>query len=120
MKVFSILGYPFIKLWKLINGNAGESFAKRIQQIAIAALPIVEMIAAMTPTRVDDELVALFKKYAVPGVEYYLSLPMEKRGIALSEVAVTELAQKFPGTPTYLLKLAVEQAVAKYKLEAAA
>lgn len=117
MNVFKILGYPFIKVWQFINGPSGEKVAKLIVQMSITALPIVEAIAAITPTQADDEIIALFKKYALPGVEKYLAFPPGQRGIALSDAAVSELAKDFPGTPTYLLKLAVEQAVAKYKLE---
>lgn len=117
MNALKILGYPFIKIWNFLNGTQGDRVAKLLQDITKKALPIVEVIAALTPTRVDDEIIALFKLYALPNLDKWLQIPIEQRGVVLLEVAVSQLQKHFPNVPIFMLKAAIEMAVVKFKVE---
>jgi hypothetical protein len=91
--------------------DRGAALAELILVLAPKVLPIVKSIADLTPTRADDELIVLFKSYALPGVEKYLALPMEFRGAALQHAAVETLRLFAPnGTSDRLLRAAVELA----------
>ena len=81
------------------------------------AIPIIEAFAAMTPTRADDEMVALFKKYGLPGIEHFLDLPLEKRGLALLHGASLVLGRMFPGTTTRLLNASVQLAYTAWRAD---
>src|SRR5690349_14629061 len=79
------------------------------------ALPIVQIVALLTPTKADDEVLALFQKFGLPYVENYLALPQEQRGAALLKAASTKLAEQVPGTPTHILDAAVQLALVGYR-----
>lgn len=78
--------------------------------LAKSALPIVEAIAFATPTRSDDELVEVFRRYGVPAIDYYLQAPAGLRGQALAYVAGYELAKLAPETPRRVINAAIELA----------
>jgi len=103
------------KFFGWFKGLAGspkaDQLLRDIQKAALAALPIVKMIAELTPSRADDVLVALFVKYAVPNVEAFLALPMGNRGAALLEVATTELSRKLPDVAKSILQTGIQLAV---------
>ena len=116
-KFFLVLGYPFIKAWKFINSDKADKIAKYLQDLMLQALPIVKLVASLTPTRIDDELIALFERFALPGVEEFLKLPIDQRGKALFEVAVKEMQKKYPNLPLTVIHKAVQDAVLYYKFE---
>jgi len=91
------------------SGKAEQAFNAAVSLVP-KAVPIVKEIAALTPTRSDDEIIAAFERYAVPGACQYLSLPREKRGLALLALATEILAAQVPGTPTRILNTAVQLA----------
>lgn len=106
----------FGTLWSILIGPKGQKAAEMVQQYVAMAIPIVKTVAALTPTRVDDEIIALFEKYAVGNLHAYLALPIADRGPALLAAATTELARYVPaGTPTTILQTAVQMAVANLK-----
>jgi hypothetical protein len=95
--------------------GAGEKTAQVIQKIAVEALPVVEVIALMTPTRIDDEIILLFRRFAVKNAEWFLMLPQEERGLALLYVATKQLQRQFPGVPVNILQAAIQLALAQYR-----
>lgn len=92
------------------SGKAEAAFNKALELIP-QALPIVQKIAALTPTRVDDEIVSAFAYYAVPFQSSYLALPREKRGYLLLQLATDVLAKEAPGVATNILNTAIQMAV---------
>ncbi len=93
-----------------VAGRASSDLAVAIGLVK-TALPVVRQVAALTPTRADDELIRLFDQYAVPGVEAWLSLPTAQRGRALMHVAATQLKRVVPDRIDRIIDLAVQLAV---------
>jgi hypothetical protein len=81
------------------------------------ALPIVADIAAMTPTRSDDEILALFTRFGMPYVDQYIALPVQDRGVALAKVATAQLKQIAPAYSSNIIDTAVQLAVTAYKAD---
>jgi hypothetical protein len=99
-------------LRRLFASDKVQAALERAAELVPIALPIVESITWLTPTRADDELVELFARYALPEIDAFLALPREDRGMALLKVATSLLAPKAPkGTPTHILNAAVDLAV---------
>ena len=82
------------------------------------ALPIVEMLAKLTPTRADDEIVALIKTYAIP-----LSVPdhpmtESDKAYFLRQSAVTLLKRELKdhtSVPDNVIDLGVQLAYSAFK-----
>jgi len=77
----NILGFFNKIVSALKNFFSGDSF-KKVEGAAIAvsqliqyALPAVELVAKMTPSKADDEIVAMIKKLNMP-VEVDLNQPL--------------------------------------------
>lgn len=105
----------FKKVLGWLTGGATKA-ASLVQRIATDAMPIIREIAALTPTRVDDEIVALFDRYAVPNADKWLALPVEDRGAALLHVATSEMEKRWP-TQTHVLQLAIQLALTQLRLQ---
>ena len=81
------------------------------ESLVQAVMPVVETIAAATPNRTDDEIVAVVKKYCVP-----VSIPAgpmtnADKGSLLLQTAVTAAevgVSAATGIPTSVLTLAVQ------------
>lgn len=101
-----------IKRW--FTGRAADDAARAVE-IARQALPIVELVARLTPTRADDEILRLFTLFGLPAVDSFLALPVEARGRALMHAAATQLARIVPGVPGRVLDLAVQMAVVELR-----
>jgi hypothetical protein len=96
------------------SGKAQAAF-DAVAALVPKALPIVEIIAEMTPTLADDNLIALFRKHGLPQLESYLALPVELRGVALSRAGRILLGRQAPaGTPNPILDTAVQNAYLAY------
>lgn len=91
--------------------------AAQAADLAKKALPVVEWIARLTPTRADDELIRLFQTIGVPAVDAWLAVPVEHRGRALFHAAAHELRRRFPGAADRIIDLAVQMAVVETKAE---
>jgi hypothetical protein len=98
------------------SGKA-ERDLSAIRSMVPKAIPIIEAFAAMTPTRADDELVVLFRKYGLPGIDRFLELPLEKRGLALLDGASVVLGRTFPGAAARLLNASVQLAYTAWRAE---
>jgi hypothetical protein len=106
------------KLVAYFSGRASQDVSAAIEMIALA-LPIVERIAALTPTRSDDEIVRLFCEYTIPQAETWLALPREQRGRALLQVAAVQLKRLTPDAADRIIDLAVQLAVVQFRSERA-
>jgi len=70
------------------------------------ALDIVRTIAALTPTRVDDEILAVIERYTAP---FTLPLPAgQTKGELLHKIALEELRRIFPNATDRALNRAIE------------
>lgn len=96
------------KIWEYIKRLFTPSMARK-------AYDIVKIVAQLTPTRADDELIALFERYAVPGLAIFIQLPPEQRGVALLEAAATELARHYPAAKRTEIDAAIVSAVGNLK-----
>lgn len=105
----------FFKSIAVFFTGPGARIAETAVRVATVALPIVEAIAKMTPTRTDDEIIALFKSYVVPNMEIYLALPVADRGPALLAAATTELQRRYPSLPIHQVQLAIQMAYTQFK-----
>lgn len=103
-------------LTKYFSTRAEADLAKTRDLVGIA-LPIVELVTKLTPTRADDEIIALFKQFALPHVDAFLALPRDKRGLALLDVASTLLARQEPGVASRILHTAVQLAYTIFSAE---
>lgn len=108
----------FKRLVGYFTGRALDDIA-RAAELAKKALPIVTFVAALTPTRADDEIIALFKKYTIPGVEAWLALPKEQRGRALMQAAASQLKRVAPDEADRVIDLAVQIAVVQLRSQEA-
>ena len=114
---FKAIGGFFGKVFGWFSSDAAQRVAQKIAEYSKAALPVVEFIASITPTRADDEIIALFKRFALPKVEAYLALPQTDRGAALIAAAVAELQKRFPDAPMSQLRAGIELAVSISKAQ---
>lgn len=106
-----VIGGFFTKVFTWFTSDAAQRVAEKIQQYCMAALPVVEFIAAMTPTRIDDEIIALCKRFGLSNLDKYLALPQDERGEALMAAAISELQKRFPNAPLSQLRAGIEYAV---------
>src|SRR5258708_27810999 len=75
--MFKLIKSFFSKVAKLFSTPEGQKRVNDVltksYDVMTIALPICEMIAANTPTRNDDEVLALVRKFALP-----LALPTDR------------------------------------------
>lgn len=109
----------FTKVGNYFTSGKADADLQKVAVYIPYALPVVKEIAALTPTRADDEIVALFERYGLPEVQKYLALPAEERGGVLARVATKILAKAFPNAPERLLTSAVQLAYVGFRAEAA-
>jgi Asp/Glu/hydantoin racemase len=115
MSVLNAIGKFFGKVFSFFTSDKAQAIAEAIVKYAQAALPIVEFIAKMTPTGIDDEIIALFKRLGLANVEAYLAIPQTGRADALLNAAVSQLERQYPNAPISQLRAAVELALQQYK-----
>lgn len=101
-------------VWSFITGDRLRLVFQKIDAMVQTALPIVEEIAALTPTRTDDEIIRLFKKYELDA-RTWVVLPNEQRGAALMYAATKQLEKQYPTVPWNQLQSAAQLAVTVIK-----
>jgi hypothetical protein len=99
------------KIVGFFSSRNAQAALERAAALVPQALPIVKQIAALTPTRTDDEIVAAFEKFGVPCAQQYLSTPIASRGYVLLQLATAVLAAQFPSVATNVLNTAIQLAV---------
>lgn len=108
MKFLQILIQKIVGFFK--SGKA-EAALNQAAELVPLALPIVQEIATLAPNKTDQEMLAVFQKYAVPGAQQYLAAPVAQRGYVLLQIATQVLSQEVPGVATNILNAAVQLAV---------
>lgn len=106
----------FLRLFSYVTGRAARDITTALNLVD-DAMPIVRTIAAVTPTRTDDELVKLFEQFAIPQVDAWLALPANQRGRALLHVASSRLKRITPDSADRIIDLAVQIAVVQMRAE---
>jgi hypothetical protein len=108
-------------LFSTIKSYFASGRASRHVDNVVSLIPpatrVVKMIAAITPTRSDDEIIKLFETYGLPKVESWLALPHNKRGPALMEAGLVELQRLVPDLDREILRLALQSAFFILKIE---
>lgn len=109
------------KLWETLTGFFARLFTRDFASKILAgiesaspyfaqAYAFVEIAAQMTPTRADDELVALANRLGVPAL-----FGTEDKGVAISRIVLRALQMKYPGVPDRVLNRAIEIAYGALK-----
>jgi hypothetical protein len=99
------------KIVGFFKSGKAEAALNQAAELVPKALPIVEEIATLAPNRTDQEILAVFQKFAVPGAQQYLATPAAQRGYVLLQLATQVLSQEVPGVATSVLNAAVQLAV---------
>jgi len=86
--------------WSLVLAGI-ESAAPYLE----VAYEVVKIAAWMTPTRADDELIALAEALAVPAV-----WTSPDKGQAIREIVFAALKRRFPALPDRIINRAIELA----------
>ena len=99
------------KIVKFFSSGKAEAALNEAATLVPKALPIVQEIAALAPNRTDQEILAVFQKFLIPGAAQYLTTPVAQRGYVLLQLATQVLAKEVPGVPTNILNTAIQLAV---------
>jgi hypothetical protein len=83
--------------------------------LAEQALPIVRLVAKLTPTRADDEILRAAEELGVPIAKQWLALEPSERGRALLQIASSALKARVPSAVGRVIDLAVQLAVVQMK-----
>lgn len=96
----------FKAVFDLLKRWFSKETAAKIGKLTEAAFPIVELIASMTPTRTDDEIIAMLRAL---GLDTAWNTALEPEEV-LRRAASAALIKQLPGTPDRQANLAVEAA----------
>lgn len=101
---------------RFFRAGAAKVF-EDIQSLVPIAMPIVEEIGKIAPTtepaRPDDEILAAYRRFAVPlSLDQLHATPATKKGYLLLQLATDVLARQYPSIATKVLNSAVQLAVA--------
>lgn len=108
MNFFKAIGRFFQRLFS-------PGFRDAVDKLGAFAIPFAEAVAAATPNRTDDEILAAYKKYNKEG----LWDPKKPTDVLLRDLVVAIVRDFAPGgTPTRLIILAVELAYNAYREKA--
>lgn len=106
----------FSKILDFFRGGKAEAAFNVVADLIPKALPIIQTIAKLTPTRTDDEIVEAFVTFGVPAnVSLIRSTPAPDRGYLLLRLASTALARQYPTVATNVINSAVQLAVTGHK-----
>jgi hypothetical protein len=104
------------KIVAFFASGKAEAALNQAAELVPKALPIVQEIATLAPNRTDQEILAVFQKFAVPGAAQYLATPTAQRGYVLLQLATQVLSAEVPGVATNVLNTAVQLAVTGSKV----
>ncbi len=113
--MFGLVG----RFFKRVGGWFGNSTSvKKVLDQAYGllsqALPIVEEVARLTPTRGDDEILALIRKWKLK--LHVLSYTDDRgRALFLHEIAAAVLKRRFPERSNSVIDLAVQLAYTTWR-----
>jgi len=100
---FQNFGHALVKAIKhvyffVISDDAMERMlktAERISKLAAQVLPVVQMVASLTPNQADDVIIALVTQLNVK-IKAYLGMSDEEKSACLKASAVTLARQMYP------------------------
>ena len=102
------------RIWEWLRRLFRPDFGERIQRGLEAAAPYIErayevvaLIAALTPTRADDEILEAARRLGI--IEFFVD-PLADRGEILRRLALEALKRLFPQAPERQLNRAIEVA----------
>lgn len=101
-----------MKIVKAIKSIFSSSKINAVRGLVGSVYPIVELVAKMTPTKADDEILMCANAL---GVRDFLMVDRKEVGKALKEVAVKAAQKKFKDVPADVLARAVEAAYQQMK-----
>lgn len=85
-------------------------------QLFDKAFGLVKRLAELTPTRADDEIIAVCEQFGLSqSVQLYLAHPLEKRGMVLLDIAVTLLSKQFPDVASRFMVRVVSDAYLEFR-----
>lgn len=83
-----------------------------VRGVVGSVYPIVELVAQMTPTKTDDEIMACANAL---GVKTFLIARPEDQGEALKEIAISVAKKKLKSVPVDVIARSVEAAYQQMK-----
>ena len=110
---FQKVGSAFASLFTASGQKKALAALGQAEALVQEVLPVVEMIAAATPNKTDDEIVALIKKWCVPVSIPAGPLTDADKGSLMLQTAITAATQTVAvatGVPTPVLTLAIQAA----------
>ncbi len=96
----------------------GGRYMRDAVGLAEQALPIVRLVATLTPTRADDEILRAAQELGVPIAKQWLALEPSDRGRALLQIASSALKARVPSAAGRVIDLAVQLAVVRMRDDA--
>ncbi len=105
--------------WFFVTGKAEAAISAAVK-ILPEALDAVGVVARMTPTKTDDEILEVVRQYALPRAEKYVATAKVDYGLARLQLA-TDLLGTFLHSPvaTNIMQTALQLAYTGYKAETA-
>ncbi|HSW40403.1 MAG TPA: hypothetical protein VLL97_13020 [Acidobacteriota bacterium] len=117
MKIFSILVWPFRKLYKLFTSEAAKSALSQIDELIPQVIDIVENLRAFDPkTATVADIIELYRKHKVELVGTLLQDPVSI-GNALLNLATFLVKQREPNKSTSVIQAAIQLALVALKAE---
>jgi hypothetical protein len=117
-KVLASFNRALAKVIAFFSEGKAQAAFDSVVKLVPAAMPIVRFVAAITPTRADDEILELLERFGFSQrAAAYLALPIPERGAALRAVAISLLSKQAPNQPERILAAAVELALVADRAE---
>lgn len=103
-------------LFGALSGGPNSKGFKAASHLAEKALPYVELVAKLTPTRADDEIFALARRFGLFADEGRTMTPADKEHL-LFDAAVAAMKKKLDtsGVPDSVVDLAVQAAYTAFR-----
>jgi len=118
-KFIDALKSALSRIVNLFSSGKAQAALEAVVSLVPKALPVVRFITSITPTRADEEIIALLDRFGLQErAAAYLALPPADRGAALRAVAVSLLAKQAPDQPERILGAAIELAVVADRADA--
>jgi hypothetical protein len=109
----------FKAIHDLFTSPAAQQIAERALaqagQIATQIYPVVEQIAAATPNRTDDQIIACINSYGLMGL---VDPTMSDKASVLHNIALAVVQKLMPGVGSSVASLAIEAAYQAVKANA--
>jgi hypothetical protein len=122
MSIFTKFFQRLLAGLKYVFTPAGQKKAEaallKAYDLVQSVLPVIELVARLTPTRADDEIISLVKTFMVPFALPDRPMTNDEKAIALNQAAFTIVKQKVAataGVPDSIVDLAIQSAYTAYR-----